>query len=373
MEIIEKERMVVYDKSLMQLSGDALCLASGRILCTRSLYTDGIMGNIAHIMISDNFGKTWNYNVYEIRSDDPKGSVHQALGMVELDNGDILLPYMDTENNEGKPEFHPRLAKHYFRKAKVIILRSKDKGDNWERYSEISTLPYIYPYGKMTFNKKGTLFLPCVALFAEAFGRRTKDLDRTCVFFMSNHSGRSWEKYVCITKPRSTLTFTETSAHFFISGDGIAISRISSDAEPRLYQSFSHDDGETWTEPKPTGVYGQSPCLFDIGDGVLLLAYRSSPYEGNSHHFGLGISITYDRGTSWREEIILRDPLNRKHETSHEVGMPIITGLPDGRLWVQYYSYNPKLNYLYDDPIWQKGFSHCFYRYLAATILEIKY
>ena len=39
--LTEAEKHVIYDKSLMQISGDCLCLSNGRLLCTRSLLTDG--------------------------------------------------------------------------------------------------------------------------------------------------------------------------------------------------------------------------------------------------------------------------------------------------------------------------------------------
>lgn len=85
-----------------------------------------------------------------------------------------------------------------------------------------------------------------------------------------------------------------------------------------------------------------------------MLGYRNHP--GNPQELarpGVGISFSDDGGWSWRDHLLLEDPLGHDYGHEFEAGYPAFLTLPNSSILVVFYSY---------DPTTQE-------RYLAANIL----
>jgi hypothetical protein len=96
-----------------------------------------------------------------------------------------------------------------------------------------------------------------------------------------------------------------------------------------LFQSFSDDDGRTWSKPRRTPLWGFPAHLLELRDGRVLCAYgyRQKPY-------GVRATLSRDGGRTWdvAHEIVVR-----ADGGSSDLGYPTSVQLPDGRVLLAYY------------------------------------
>lgn len=72
-----------------------------------------------------------------------------------------------------------------------------------------------------------------------------------------------------------------------------------------LYRSDSADSGRSWSKPYPTDIPNNNSGI-DIADLGSLLVLASNPVGKNwAERSPLSLSISYDRGTSWTQEILV--------------------------------------------------------------------
>jgi len=112
-----------------------------------------------------------------------------------------------------------------------------------------------------------------------------------------------------------------------------ATARPYNDMDPRclLWESFSDDNGRTWTAPFATLLWGFPPHLLLLSDGrvVCSYGYRRPP-------FGQRACVSVD-GVSWRleDEVILRDDA-----PNGDLGYPASVELSPGLVLTVYYQPN---------------------------------
>jgi hypothetical protein len=101
-----------------------------------------------------------------------------------------------------------------------------------------------------------------------------------------------------------------------------------------LHQSESSDDGETWTAPIPTPMWGCPPDVLDLSDGRLLCVYgqRRRP-------FGIRARVSADGGRTWdvAAEVIIRDDL-----PNGNLGYPSAVLEGPRRVFTAYYGEDPE-------------------------------
>lgn len=105
----------------------------------------------------------------------------------------------------------------------------------------------------------------------------------------------------------------------------------------RMYESYSSDDGTTWTEAKPSRFYGSnSPAMFRrLDDGRLFLAWNNAQvapkHEGQGVYSGrdaLHVAVSDDDGKTWRGfREVYRDPT--RHGEGLELRNDRGTAYPD--------------------------------------------
>lgn len=115
------------------------------------------------------------------------------------------------------------------------------------------------------------------------------------------------------------------------------------DTETRKYSnwieaSVSEDNGESWkflnkvADTDRGEENGSPPALVRLRDGRLAVAYgyRSKP-------FGMRAKVSHDGGTTWGEEIVLRND-----GATWDFGYPRMVQRPDGKLVTIYYYNTPE-------------------------------
>jgi hypothetical protein len=79
--------------------------------------------------------------------------------------------------------------------------------------------------------------------------------------------------------------------------DGRILAVIRSEQPPyHAYQTYSANDGATWSEPKPAGFLGGTPCLYRLRSGAWVCFYR----DREPGRPGVGCVVTTDSGATWR-------------------------------------------------------------------------
>ncbi len=96
-------------------------------------------------------------------------------------------------------------------------------------------------------------------------------------------------------------------------------------------QTESTDGGYTWTTARPLGFHGSPPHLLRHSSGVLILTYgyRQEP-------FGQRAALSYDNGTTWTHDYIIRDD-----GPDGDLGYPSTVEMADGTLFTLCYQKVP--------------------------------
>ncbi|NLX07427.1 MAG: exo-alpha-sialidase [Phycisphaerae bacterium] len=173
-------------------------------------------------------------------------------------------------------------------KTNTLFLQSDDEGRTW-RY--LSDLPNPYPFG-----------------FSEA------DLVAGPGDYLQVYMRADWNYVPREQWPPEADTGEERYGYF-------------------LYRSESVDGGRTWSVPEQLPLWGHPPCVKRLRSGNLLLVWghRQPPY-------GAVGCISSDNGKTWdpskAKQLIGFDP------GGYDLGYPVATQFPDGRILCACYGYS---------------------------------
>lgn len=157
----------------------------------------------------------------------------------------------------------------------------------------------------------------------------------SCFALRSADDGESWD-LVTIAAPvpdaeAGALGFGETALAEMPDGRILALMRPDPDRHGFLWQSASRDEGQTWSIPEKTPLWGYPAHLLVLRDGRVLCTYgyRRAP-------MGIRACLSRDGGHTWDhgQEWVLRADGKR---SGSDLGYPLTTELEDGRLVTVYY------------------------------------
>jgi hypothetical protein len=101
-------------------------------------------------------------------------------------------------------------------------------------------------------------------------------------------------------------------------------------------QSWSSDEGRTWTPPRPTPFKGSNVRLFTLRSGALVCAYR----DEDPARRGVSVSITRDGGRSWQfGGQLYAAGTDAAHVPGSVCGYPTFAQLGDDMIAVTLHSY----------------------------------
>jgi hypothetical protein len=265
---------------------------------------------VARQVRSTDDGKTWS-SPTTIWSK-PGLDVSPDVGLCRLDGGSLLLPLLEVRDLHRNPRW-----------ITCTLLRSTDNANSW------SSLPppsvdglsedwWWNTYGKITQLADGTILWPI------ARQKRHEEFWRTGLLF-SYDRGLTWTRYTDVAQGLADEKYVLPLSPRRL------IVQIRDLKTPFLYQSYSNDNGLTWTAHKKTNLYGQAPCLFRTRKGVLLSTHRDIR-PGRS---GVALAYSFDEGESWQYARNLyesSDPGNR------DCSYPTMVELKSREIMCAYYS-----------------------------------
>ena len=184
---------------------------------------------------------------------------------------------------------------------------SEDDGKTWKN-RELTEFPYhakmIGFFRDPVITPSGTIVGACDGIPNPERGpaEGLKSVDH-CL--RSEDDGDTWELIPVGVDPEGVREFAEPQVALLPSGRIIMMMRSAAGEDDRhIYQSFSEDDGKTWTPAERTPMWGKPPNPVVLRSGALLCsyAYRREP-------FGIRACVSYDEGATWdiANEKIIRD------------------------------------------------------------------
>lgn len=217
-------------------------LKDGRFLCAYTQYYgdtgwDHSPANIAGIYSSDN-GRTWS---------EPEILVHNdalnvmSVSLLRLQDGRIAMVYLKKTQLNGCHDVRP------------YIIFSADETKTWTEPVSITNVPagvYGVNNDRLVQLKNGRLILPS-AYYRYLPGSTNVPSHRQGIttFFLSDDSGATWrESKQCVYPPQwLDAGLAEPGVVELNDGTIFGWARTNGGCQ---YKFFSHDGGETWTEPQ---------------------------------------------------------------------------------------------------------------------------
>jgi hypothetical protein len=266
-------------------------LANGDLLL---VYREGVdhfrtLSGVARQTRSRDNAKTWSppRTIWSATGMD----VSPDVGLACLDDGSLLLPLLEVRDLRRNPRW-----------ITCALLRSTDHGYSWTLLPKpdvdgLSGDWWWNTYGKIIQLPNGVLLWPI------ARQKKNEEAWRTGLLF-SQDRGLTWNRYVDVAQGLADEKYVLPLS------PGRLLAHIRDLKTPFLYESYSNDNGLTWSPQRKTTLYGQAPCLFRTRQGALLSVHR----DIRPGHSGVALAYSFDNGESWQYAHNLYDspdPANR--------------------------------------------------------------
>ena len=248
-------------------------------------------------MVSRDGGRTWGDRRTFIKPA-PDETAAYTPGLLRLRNGEVLFRYeMYHRFVQGEEKCvsgyacKSRDECRSFSDPVTMFSRSAHHSGSQGDLRQLSTGRIVAP----------TCYMEGTALQDEGKGLAPTDTSVAGCFY-SDDEGETWaecDNYVYLPM-RGTM---EPKIEELADGRLLMVMRTQLGS---VFQSFSRDGGQTWSDPQTTGLASPESCpgLRRIPrTGDLLLIWNDSPYDGKFDHYGvrspLSAAISKDDGLTW--------------------------------------------------------------------------
>ncbi|MBT3375259.1 MAG: exo-alpha-sialidase [Lentisphaerae bacterium] len=254
-------------------------------------------GRFAHI--SRDEGKTWTQ--HPIFADKDKMTFRNAL-LVCTSDGTVVLLFANDDEFVFAWDRAKNLPKPHCRRPTYAV-RSLDNGKTWVDCQQLDD-GYCGALNDAILTRDGTVVVTGQELLYD-LGRHTTRP------YYSSDNGKTWQKADKVDKdmPRGDHS-------------GLIEATVTQLADGRIwmllrsyhgffYESFSADDGKTWSAPVPSHVTstGSPGLLKRLASGKLMLMWNAIPNKGFKRREELSIAFSEDEGKTWTDPlVILRNP-----------------------------------------------------------------
>lgn len=216
------------------------------------------------------------------------------------------------------------------------VSRSLDNGHTWDAGYKINAEPmrWTMPADSVLELPDGTLLMAVLGQLHTRRERKDQEPIRS-VCLRSDNKGENWEHWSTIAfDPAEIISFDEPALGR--TADGVLVCMMRTEHLPRgrhqnMWVAFSHNNGESWSRPEATNIWGYPADLTLLNDGRMLATYgyRREPY-------GVRGVISED-GLSWdvANEFVIDEggcPPPESTVDWYHIGYPHTIQLQDGTM-----------------------------------------
>jgi len=216
------------------------------------------------------------------------------------------------------------------------LIRSTDNGYTWGTPYKANATPlrHAQPIDGVVELPNGTLLMAVLGQMVSRYWKPEPEPGRSALL-RSDNKGLDWEHYATIAyDPAGIISFDEPALGR--TRDGILVCMMRTSHAPRqrhehLWFTYSKNNGESWSRPEPTNLWGYPADLTLLRDGRMLCTYgyRRPPW-------GVRGCIS-DDGLHWdiANEFVVREggvaPPSAERGWWH-IGYPETVQLKNGRI-----------------------------------------
>lgn len=243
------------------------------------------------LMRSKDGGRTWDtQNITTVwKSDGYFGGNNPSIN--RLKDGTLLVFFLinSFDRRKGILEDFGAQSEELAKQREcegIYFSRSTDNGYTWSPLYKGNTTPMRWgqPADGITELPDGTLLLALTGLHNGPWTWQARDDHWRSFLIRSDDGGLNWEYYSTIGyDPANIISFHEPS--LARTKDGVLVCMMRSEHSPRrrhghFWVSYSYNEGESWTPPQPTNIWGYPADLLLLKDGRMLCtySYRRDPY-----------------------------------------------------------------------------------------------
>ncbi len=271
--------------------------------------------------------------------------------VTQLSDGTLLVNYFQWAFVDQKgmlddfgPQDRPRGTRDV---DGVGITASSDNGYTWGAAYKANVAPMRWgqPIDGVVELPNGSLLMACHGhQFARAWMETDNLHERVRSYLMrSDNKGHDWEYYSTIAyDPANIISFDETALARTADGALVTMMRTMHGVRNRhqhMWTAHSHNDGESWSRPEPTNLWGYPADLTLLQDGRMLSTYghRRDPW-------GIRACISED-GLHWdvANEFVISSggiaPPEAVPNLYWHIGYPTTIQLNDGTLFTVFHEW----------------------------------
>jgi hypothetical protein len=299
-------------------------LADGRLLLAFAQTRGPELANDAAVMLSasDDDGRTWSEPdpLYAI----PGWFCMPMGGFAPIADDRLLLMIGRIQVDPSLPGTEPITGWYQGSVA------SADGGRTW---SEPSAEIRLFPHWTELYGQSNPHRLSDGRLLWACMGTMGRDVGWHSGVTVSDPAGETFSPPVIIAQAPDR-DYSDIDVIRLDDGRFLAIAR--EHLTRQSVQSWSADEGRTWTPIRPTPFLGSNLKLHRLRSGAVVCAYRDEDPERR----GVSISITADGGETWRSlgQLYAAAP-DARHRPGDVCGYPDMVSLGEDRIGVALHGY----------------------------------
>lgn len=333
--------------SIQALFPSVVYAGNGEMLATVALAEAFEAVNMhTHVCRSHDFGETWQLES-ELYEANPLTS--DAARIAVLHDGTIVALVCEHDRGDHPEEGLTNPENLGFVPTRFLLLYSTDNGRSWSEPHAIDP-PEVGPSFELCSPivplRNGRWLLP-TSTWRSWEGLQPQG--KKMLVFMSHDQGDSWpEAADVMSDPDDDIFYWESKVIELPSGVLVsgawAYNEKTGEDLPNQY-AVSKDEGITWSQPRSTGLIGQTMSLLPLDDGRILAVYRRMDESG------LWANLSHLQDDQWGNDYC--KPLwgadvtgltEASEDMSHNFnvlrfGAPCVAKLPDHTVFVTFWCY----------------------------------